>query len=113
MSNDSENERENIHSTPAETASGGGATDTPARPTLDSASDAVGEQNAVFPFAQKLDEEALTLRDELTKAQSNATEAARLSGDHFTRLLYGPDADRHLSPYGVPPTPNSLDSRKP
>lgn len=70
-------------------------------------------QNAVFPYAQTLAEDTVALRDDLTKVQSNATEAARLSGDHFSRLLYGPDVDRHLSPYGVPPVPNSLDSRKP
>lgn len=69
--------------------------------------------NAAFPYAEKLAEDRVSMRDDLSKVQTSATEAARLSGDHFVRLLYGPDADLHLSPYGVPPTPNSLDSRKP
>lgn len=69
--------------------------------------------HAVFPYAETLSEDPIALRDDLSKVQTNATEAARLSGDHFSRLLYGPDADLHLSPYGVAPTPNSLDSRKP
>lgn len=71
------------------------------------------EVSALFPYAEKLAEDRVSMRDDLSKVQTSATEAARLSGDHFARLLYGPDADLHLSPYGVPPTPNSLDSRKP
>lgn len=69
--------------------------------------------SAAFPYSEELAKESVSLHDDLSKVQTNATEAARLSGDHFSRLLYGPDVDRHLSPYGVPPTPNSLDSRKP
>lgn len=71
------------------------------------------ERSAVFPAAQGLVADPASMRDDLSKVQTNATEAARLSGDHFSRLLYGPDADLHMSPYGVPPTPNALDSRKP
>lgn len=56
--------------------------------------------------------DTVALRDELTEVQTSATRAAQLSGEHFTRLLYGPSADAHISPYGVPPVPNSLDSRE-
>ena len=106
-------DNETTGSTPAQTASGSNIEAETGQPTQLSASDEVGEQNAVFPYAQKLAEETISLHDDLTKVQSNATEAARLSGDHFARLLYGPDVEQHVSPYGVPPTPNSLDSRKP
>ena len=56
--------------------------------------------------------DTVALRDELTEAQTSAPRAAQLSGEHFTRLLYGPSADTHISPYGVAPVPNSLDSRE-
>lgn len=66
------------------------------------------------PLRRALSESADTvaLRDELSGVQSSGTRAAHLSGDHFSRLLYGPGADAHISPYGVPPVPNSLDSRE-
>lgn len=54
----------------------------------------------------------VALRDDLTSVQTSGPRAAQLSGEHFSRLLYGPDADMHISPYGVPPVPNSLDSRE-
>ena len=54
----------------------------------------------------------VALRDDLTGVQSSGTRAAQLSGEHFARLLYGPGTDNHLSPYGVAPVPNSLDSRE-
>lgn len=56
--------------------------------------------------------DTVAIRDDLTGVQSSATRAAQLSGEHFARLLYGPGADAHISPYGVPPVPNSLDSRE-
>lgn len=107
------NENETLDTTPAQTASGSNTEAAPVRPAVESAAREAGERNAMFPYAQKLAEDTISLRDDLSKVQSSATEAARLSGDHFAHLLYGPEADQHLSPYGVPPTPNSLDSRKP
>jgi hypothetical protein len=52
-------------------------------------------------------------RDELTMAQSRGSAAARMSGDHIDHLLYGLDVENHLSPYGVVPTPNALDTPTP
>jgi hypothetical protein len=64
------------------------------------------------PISESASADTVALRDELTEVQTSATRAAQLSGEHFTRLLYGPSADAHISPYGVPPVPNSLDSRE-
>lgn len=66
------------------------------------------------PFQQEVSAspDQVALRDDITGAQSSSTRAARLSGEHFSRLLYGPDVETHLSPYGVAPVPNALDSRE-
>ncbi|HLZ22199.1 MAG TPA: hypothetical protein VKQ30_08770 [Ktedonobacterales bacterium] len=77
-------------------------------------SDNAGAEELRTPLRTALTESADTaaLRDELSGVQSSGSRAAYLSGEHFSRLLYGPGADDHISPYGVPPVPNSLDSRE-
>lgn len=66
------------------------------------------------PFRQEISAapDDVALRDDLTGAQSSSTRAAQLSGERFSRLLYGPDVATHLSPYGVAPVPNALDNRE-
>lgn len=66
-----------------------------------------------FQHSEYITADPITNHDELTRAQSHGSAAARMSGDHFDRLLYGFDVENHLSPYGVAPTPNSLDTGTP
>ncbi len=66
-----------------------------------------------FQHSEYITADPITNHDELTRAQSRGSAAARMSGDHFDRLLYGFDVENHLSPYGVAPTPNSLDTGAP
>lgn len=66
-----------------------------------------------FQHSAYITADPITNHDELTRAQSHGTAAAGMSGDHFDRLLYGYGVENHLSPYGVAPTPNSLDTRAP
>jgi hypothetical protein len=63
-----------------------------------------------FQYTADVVADRVTYRDDLTRAQSSGPAAARLSGDHFSRLLYGAETARHISPYGVPPTPGALDT---
>lgn len=65
-----------------------------------------------FQHSEYITADPITNHDELTRAQSRGS-AAHMSGDHFDRLLYGFDVENHLSPYGVAPTPNSLDTGTP
>lgn len=78
-----------------------------------SSKDASPREAPPTPFQQEifLAPDHVALRDDLTGAQSSGTRAAQLSGEHFSRLLYGADVNEHVSPYGVPPVPNALDSR--
>jgi hypothetical protein len=71
------------------------------------------EENIRTPFlhSEFITADPVTNHDELTMAVSHAAEAARLCGEHFVRLLYGFTVDAHVSPYGIVPTRNSLDSR--
>ena len=70
-------------------------------------------ENTRTPFlhSEFITADPATNHDELTMALSHAPEAARLCSEHFVHLLYGFTVDAHVSPYGVVPTPNSLDSR--
>jgi hypothetical protein len=70
-------------------------------------------ENIRTPFlhSEFITADPVTNHDELTLAVSHAPEAARLCGEHFVRLLYGFTVDAHVSPYGIVPTRNSLDSR--
>lgn len=68
---------------------------------------------APFQHSEYITADPITNHDELTRAQSRGSAAACMSGDHFDRLLYSFDVENHLSPYGVAPTPNSLDTGTP
>ena len=61
------------------------------------------EQSGGFPA---LAPEAVVMgaeieRDDIARSRSDGSVAARLSGERFARLLYGPRVERHVSPYSV------------
>jgi hypothetical protein len=48
-----------------------------------------------------------TIRDDLSTARTSGSAAARLSGDHLSRLTYDTGAaDLHTAPYGAQYDPN-------
>ena len=59
-----------------------------------------------------LSEDTSDLHDDLFQAIGHGTRAAELSAAHLSRLIYGPDVERHIAPYGVPPVPGSLDAQQ-
>lgn len=68
------------------------------------------------PFQHEHDviHDPVSQRDEISEAQSDAESAAKLSGKHFSELLYTPDYiyDPRSSPQGVDYYPQYPDSKE-
>ncbi len=100
---------------PDETSATPEATDATATaaPSAATPRDAEDAGDALKAFIASGGTFGMAIRDTLAQAQSDATGAAKMSGEHISNLLYGAEAvDQHTAPYTGRAYPNPNDYRE-